>query len=343
VTSCANCKATVSGLFCASCGQSVRSYKVSLWQLVRDFLAEAFDLDGRLVRTLVALFGRPGRLPQAFSNNQRASYVSPVRMYLFSSLLFFFLLALVGGNNLLELPRGDGFNVQFELGDDEPGEGVDAAVSTHSERADPQALYPFLSQRDRARLDGLLGAPHRQVNHEVVALLVARLGGLEQRDETPGWLYLQGLENVLALLADLPGYLNNIIENLPLAMFVLLPFYALMLKLLFFSSGRFFAEHLVFALYLHVLAFLIFSASFLIPQPEEGVWDLVKPLARLLSIGYLGVYTYLAMRHYYTGFVGASIQAGWPLAWRFGVLGMCYLLLLIPALLLVMAFSFISL
>ena len=343
MTSCANCKAEVRDKFCASCGQSVRSYRVSLWRLVRDFLAEAFDLDGRLVRTLRTLFGRPGRLAQAFSNNQRASYVSPVRMYLFSSLLFFFLLAVVGGNNLLDLRQRTDLNVQLELDDDVPLESVDATIRTVNVRADPQALYPFLNDRDRARLDGLLAAPYSAVNHEVVAALVQRLDTLEQRGEEPGWLYKQGIENLLALADDVPGYFNNIIENLPLAMFVLLPFYALLLKLLFFSSGRFYAEHLVFALYLHVLAFLIFSASFLLPSAEEGFLDLLKPVARLLAIGYLGVYTYLAMRHYYTGFPGASIQAGWPLIWRFVVLGVCYLLLLAPALLLVMAFSFISL
>lgn len=340
---CANCRAEVASDFCGSCGQSVRSYRVSLWRLLRDFMAEAFDLDGRVARTLGALFGRPGSLAEAFSNDQRTSYVSPVRMYLFSSLLFFFLLTVFGSGNLLDLTESDDLTVDLEVGVAADGATVQAQGSTESLRADPQTLYPFLNERDKTRLNGLLAEPYNEVNHTVVSALTQHLNTVEQRGAEPGWLYKQGLENVVALLDDVPGYIDTIVDNLPLAMFVLLPFYALLLKLVFFSSGRFYAEHLVFALYLHVLAFLLFSVSFLLPSAEQGFWDYAKPLARLVAVGYLGVYTYLAMRNYYTKFAGARIRAGWPLGLRFIVMGVCYLLLLGPALLLVMAFSFIRL
>jgi len=81
----------------------------------------------------------------------------------------------------------------------------------------------------------------------------------------------------------------------------------------------------------------------LLPSAEQGFWALAKLLARVLAFGYVGIYTYFAMGNYYTGFAGATIESGWPLGWRFVVLGICYLLLLVPALLLVMAFSFIRL
>lgn len=339
----------------------MRSYRVSLWRLIRDFLAEAVDFDGRMVRTMRTLFVHPGGLAQAFSDNRRASFVSPVRMYLFSSLLFFFLLAVGDRERLMELRDVEPLNIEVVAieggpGPDESGVGASsvrerggAGVSpaaggkTTPVTASPAPLYPYLNLRERARLDGLLADPYRPVNHEVIATLGELLVIARTHDEEPSWLVQRSLVNVVSLLDDLPGYVDEIFENLPIAMFVLLPFYALLLKLLFFSSRRFFAEHLVFALYLHVVAYIVFSLSILLPSAEQGVWSMVNSLAGSLAFGYLGVYTYLAMRNYYTGFSGATLESGWSIGWRFLAMGMCYLLLLVPALVLVMAFSFIGL
>jgi hypothetical protein len=62
---------------------------------VADLLRETFEIDGRLMNSLKLLFFRPGDLSLEFSANRRARYTSPVRLYLFTSILFFFVLALV--------------------------------------------------------------------------------------------------------------------------------------------------------------------------------------------------------------------------------------------------------
>ena len=62
--------------------------------MVSELLREAFELDSRLIRTLKLLLFRPGALAVEFSNNRRASYVSPIRLYLFVSILFFFFLSI---------------------------------------------------------------------------------------------------------------------------------------------------------------------------------------------------------------------------------------------------------
>ncbi len=62
--------------------------------MVAELVREKFDLDSRLSRTLGKLLFRPGELAVEFSRNRRASYVSPIRLYLFVSILFFFLLSI---------------------------------------------------------------------------------------------------------------------------------------------------------------------------------------------------------------------------------------------------------
>src|SRR4030095_2763930 len=93
---CPNCGADRNGSFCSTCGQNDRTYLTSLYHLGKEALAEAFDLDSRIVRTLVALVTKPGFLTQEFVRNRRASYVSPVRLYLSVSVVFVFALSLTG-------------------------------------------------------------------------------------------------------------------------------------------------------------------------------------------------------------------------------------------------------
>ncbi|MCB1686683.1 MAG: DUF3667 domain-containing protein, partial [Pseudomonadales bacterium] len=101
-TRCANCGARRTGRFCSSCGQNDRDYQRSLPPMLGEMLRETFEVDARLVQTLKRLLFQPGALTEEFSSNRRASYVSPIRLYLFVSLAFFFLLAV---NVDIELSR----------------------------------------------------------------------------------------------------------------------------------------------------------------------------------------------------------------------------------------------
>ena len=86
---CANCGATLRGRFCADCGQNAEATARPVRELLEHALEALFDFDGRGFRTLGLLLFRPGRLTEAYLAGRRASYVPPVRLYLFVSLVFF--------------------------------------------------------------------------------------------------------------------------------------------------------------------------------------------------------------------------------------------------------------
>ena len=69
---------------------------------------------------------------------------------------------------------------------------------------------------------------------------------------------------MLDIAEDPRGAYQNVIADLPAAMFLTLPLYALWLKLMY--RRRFYAEHLVFALHLHTFLFLI--GTFIVVLPE---------------------------------------------------------------------------
>lgn len=78
-------------------------------------------------------------------------------------------------------------------------------------------------------------------------------------------------------------------SRIPLAVFLLVPLFAALLKLVYVRRGRYYAEHFVFALHLHAFAFVLFTLVLLSPT---------RWLSLALLMGFF-VYLVQAMRHVY--------------------------------------------
>lgn len=92
---CSDCGAALAGPYCAACGQKVEPLRQPAHHFVRDAAAEVVSYDGRVWRTFAALLVRPGALTVAYAQGRRQRYLRPLRVYLTSTLLFFFLLSTV--------------------------------------------------------------------------------------------------------------------------------------------------------------------------------------------------------------------------------------------------------
>jgi hypothetical protein len=86
---CLNCGAELTGTFCASCGQRDIPPYPSVRELVVDAFWELSGWDGRFASTVRALVRHPGRLTLDFLEGRRARYISPLRLYLMTSLIYF--------------------------------------------------------------------------------------------------------------------------------------------------------------------------------------------------------------------------------------------------------------
>jgi hypothetical protein len=92
-TACTNCGAPLQGTFCHVCGQKAVSLEVSLRDLLHEAIHEFGHLDGKIVQTLKVLVTKPGLLTKELLEGRRKRYISPVRLYLTCSLVFFALAA----------------------------------------------------------------------------------------------------------------------------------------------------------------------------------------------------------------------------------------------------------
>jgi hypothetical protein len=89
---CLNCNSEVLGRFCQVCGQENIETKESFWSLATHFVYDITHFDGKFFSTLKYLLFRPGFLSQEYLRGRRIAYLHPIRMYVFTSAIFFLIL-----------------------------------------------------------------------------------------------------------------------------------------------------------------------------------------------------------------------------------------------------------
>lgn len=85
---CLNCGARLSGPFCAMCGQKAHVHR-SVRAFFQDFLVGLFNFEGKFWRTLPMLAWRPGEMTRRYIAGERARFISPVALYLFTVFAMF--------------------------------------------------------------------------------------------------------------------------------------------------------------------------------------------------------------------------------------------------------------
>ena len=100
---CLNCRTELNGRYCHVCGQENVEPKHTLWGLITHFFNDITHFDGKFFSTVKYLMWKPGFLPAEYVRGRRANYLDPVRMYIFTSAVFFLILyASVDTNFLVE-------------------------------------------------------------------------------------------------------------------------------------------------------------------------------------------------------------------------------------------------
>lgn len=318
VTECPNCGSLDIQKFCAVCGQDNRVSVVAFPRLFADFMTDLFNFDSRLFGSLWPLLARPGLMTKEYLAGRRARFIPPVRMYLFLSLFFFGVIAVLVPDE-----------VKFD--DDAEREArQDVAAEVAAERAAVPASAPAAAPTT-APADPSVPPGQRKVAGGTGWGIHVDDGTerVELTDADSGWLKAaeDRATHNLQKLQDDPEYRGQLLRrgigNLPLMMFLLLPIYALFLKLLYVRSGRYFVEHLIYSLHLHSFVFLTLGAMF----AWFGILDAFgyAPAVHGLVVAgwwtYFVLYPWLAMKRVYgQGWIKTSL--------KYLILGFTYVVLL---------------
>jgi Protein of unknown function (DUF3667) len=85
---CLNCNHVFVGAFCPACGQKHGPAMPTTNEIVGDFMRSALSPSGKIFESFRVLLLRPGELTRAYIAGQRQRYVHPVRMYVLGVFLF---------------------------------------------------------------------------------------------------------------------------------------------------------------------------------------------------------------------------------------------------------------
>lgn len=92
---CLNCGTRLAGPYCSACGQKAHIHR-SVRAFFQDFVQGLFNFEGKIWRTLPMLVWRPGEMTRRYIAGERARFVSPVALYLFTVFAMFAALNLSG-------------------------------------------------------------------------------------------------------------------------------------------------------------------------------------------------------------------------------------------------------
>ncbi len=321
-----NCGAAIYGRFCHICGQENIEPKESFWHLVTHFVYDVTHFDGKFFSTLKYLLFKPGFLSHEYLRGRRASYLHPIRMYVFTSAFFFLVFfsmkqedevvkingpeITTAAKQMKKLEKTKGFYIKM-LRDSMPDVAKKPILSL-IERADSDMarlkrdtavknhLQSFQSENDLN-----LGDQKDTVYRNVAAYDSAQLqlpktarDNFLKRKFRRQTIHLREKYN-----GDGKAMLTAVFEKFkhlfPQMLFVSLPLFAGMLRLLYVRRKNFFyVNHVVFTIHLYCGTFIIILIGILARYLLElagykGGW--VNGLFMLIGF----FYWYKSMRNFY--------------------------------------------
>ena len=384
---CANCGAPLYGEYCYQCGQPVKGLIRHLSGVLGDVFDTLLNIDSRVIRTLPALYFKPGFLSREYFAGRRVRYVTPFRLMFFLCLIAFFVMQ-VSFDNINFSPKVQTSSGAFA--DAHTVAEVNAQEQRMLHKLDVEEANPALPQVARAGLDVARNgvrraaaarlkeiereekkasraaappAPASTVLAKTSPASASSANAASRREDKssdiyindsvwdpahhpahfawlPGfanaWLAAAELrmhENVLTLKNGTPEQKREVVQRMlagvfslvPQTMFVLLPLFAVILKVFYLFKRRLYMEHLIVALHSHAFIFLsllVLLALAALKGLSSSAWlDVPVDLLTAAAWIWLFLYLYLMQKRVY--------MQGWILTTlKYWCVGICYTVLL---------------
>ena len=298
---CLNCGVPLTGKFCTNCGQQNHTYAAPLWAVMNDFFGNHFGFDTKFFHSILPLLFRPGFLSREYSAGRRLRYINPLRLYIFSSIVLFFIAWTVAS------PQIARFNNANCIGE----KNCHATSKLFSSEQQKMSANPNISNKQKQPVPSNSQAKQADAattptqNNSVSGTMFGKRFEMSKTDFTN------------RLIHDFETYL-------PKMMFVFLPLVALLLKLFYIRSRRYYMEHLIFTLHNHAFVYIAMICMLLAGMLGAHFSWLRTPTGYFKDLvgWYMVIYIFLAMLFYYR-------QSFIKTLFKFLLLGFIYWLALI--------------
>jgi hypothetical protein len=382
VRRCENCGSPLYGEHCFQCGQPTKGLVRHFSSIMGDFLDTVLNIDSRVIRTFWPLLAKPGYLSLEYFAGRRVRYVTPMRLFLFMSLVAFFAVQLA--MDLGEEDNGQK-NGGVHIGTNAEGDSFENAKTVAEvEKARDQLVGDLRKQRAqipdvpgaRVGMDVAISQIEKKADRRIAELKGDAAAGKKPDESTSGRGYRDfnlrifndkpwdPVGNPVAF-AWLPEAVNHSLNRrikraidvaksddgqasigkalfnvLPQTLLVLMPIFALMLKITYLFRRRLYMEHLIVALHSHAFMALAVTLMVVLYWLESlvpgGFFHGVLAWCFGLLVAWVPVYLLIMQKRIY--------GQGWPMTLaKYTVLGMCYSVLLGFALVAALIVGFLTL
>jgi hypothetical protein len=266
--SCLNCGAELRGSYCAACGQKDVALHRPFHALAGELLESAFNFESRTWQTLTLLLALPGLVTRRYVAGQRARYIGPVKAYAFLTFVFFVVLNL-SGIALVAVESDPQGRIGVMLDENDTGEPRARMVGTGFTI---ESFVPL--SRVRASPAPDTGSAPADLPGEVDPDPRPDPAEPRIRIERTDEATRARLRSLLAGMNELttsPDRANQFLEKwLPRLLILLVPLFALVLKLVFVRRRVLLHDHVVFSLYFHASVFLLLTILVLLAALLPG-------------------------------------------------------------------------
>lgn len=260
-TECPNCGHQNIEKFCANCGQS----NVNLNRPIYDIFSDLFgliNLDKRIKHTIVPLFFRPDYLTKEYFRGRRKRYLPPMKLYLFSSFLFFFI-------TQININMTENISESIQINDSTSVLNMDSSDIANVKILADSIIHLSNDDEDFAPLDS------------------ANFNWQEIVEKT--------LETTKIDKVNLKDFVSKYSQYCSYGMFLLLPLFAFLLRLLYIRRSRFYANHLIFAINLHSFVLILLSLLLLL----QYLFPILAGNKTLIALLLVTLYAFFGLKNYY--------------------------------------------
>ncbi|MCJ7468224.1 MAG: DUF3667 domain-containing protein [Maribacter sp.] len=334
---CKNCDKTIDASFeyCPYCGQETAD-NLTFGVLFSNTIGNYFSIDARFFKSFFPLMLKPGVLARRFVDGKRHTYLHPAQFYLFISVIFFFIFSFTvrKADNQVSQAIKKGFEQQINLDSIRVNKDSLGIAAAKKALKDNQKNIG-MTDEELSKLDSVMvsdpksaGISFGQTKKNVDSLITADAPQIEilkamgMKDDANAFtrrLYAQMLkfyENRGG------GIITAFYDTIPIAMFLLLPLFAVFLKIFYWRRGTY-AHHVVFTFYFFTFLFTAFCIMIVLNM----IITIPTWIEFLVAFSFL-LYLMIALRNFYrSSWFGAFLKANF--------ISFFYLMLVVPTALVV--------
>jgi hypothetical protein len=329
---CKNCEQIFDSSYeyCPHCGMEATD-NLTVGVLFSNTIENYFSIDARFFRSFLTLMIRPGVLARRFVDGKRLKYLHPAQFYLFISVVFFFIFSFTVRKADTEVSEAIKKGFEQEISLDSVIANVDSLDMEEARKGlKKNQMIIGLSDEELVELDSVMTSDSSMEDisfgfkRKLLDSLIAAGAPLEQKYKAMGMkedtnafgrrFYTQILK---FYEKQGGGILQVLFDTIPIAMFLLLPLFAVFLKIFYWKPATF-AHHLVFSFYFFTFIFTSFCVTLLVNK----VWEIPIWIEVLICFSFV-LYLMLALRNFYrSSWLGAFLKAS--------MISFLYMLIIVP-------------